>query len=99
MEDKENYIEDDSFTEAIDSLVETMRDLIVKPIKRVTGFITLGFVLIALLIMSIVFFLMGSLKIVQGLGFSLGLNPAGFAMAMLGLVFLVLAARNYRKKK
>ena len=99
MEDKENYIEDDSFTEAIDSLVETMRDLIVKPIKRVTGFITLGFVLIALLIMSIVFFLMGSLKIVQGLGFSLGLNPAGFAMAMLGLVFLVLAARNYRKNK
>lgn len=99
MEDKENYIEDDSFTEAIDSLVETMRDLIVKPIKRVTGFITLGFVLIALLIMSIVFFFMGSLKIVQGLGFSLGLNPAGFAMAMLGLVFLVLAARNYRKKK
>ena len=99
MEDKENYIEDDSFTEAIDSLVETMRDLIVKPIKRVTGFITLRFVLIALLIMSIVFFFMGSLKIVQGLGFSLGLNPAGFAMAMLGLVFLVLAARNYRKKK
>ena len=99
MEDKENYIEDDSFTEAIDSLVETMRDLIVKPIKRVTGFITLGFVLIALLIMSIVFFFMGSLKIVQGLGFSLGLNPAGFAMAMLGFVFLVLAARNYRKNK
>ena len=99
MEDQENYIEDDSFTEAIDSLVETMRDLIVKPIKRVTGFITLGFVLIALLIMSIVFFFMGSLKIVQGLGFSLGLNPAGFAMAMLGFVFLVLAARNYRKKK
>ena len=99
MEDKENYIEDDSFTEAVDSLVETMRDLIVKPIKRVTGFITLGFVLIALLIMSIVFFFMGSLKIVQGLGFSLGLNPAGFAMAMLGFVFLVLAARNYRKNK
>tara|TARA_B110000014_G_scaffold114460_1_gene78599 strand:+ start:726 stop:1025 length:300 start_codon:yes stop_codon:yes gene_type:complete len=99
MEDKENYIEDDSFTEAVDSLVETMRDLIVKPIKRVTGFITLGFLLIALLIMSIVFFFMGSLKIVQGLGFSLGLNPAGFAMAMLGFVFLVLAARNYRKNK
>ena len=99
MEDKENYIEDDSFTEAIDSLVETMRDLIVKPIKRVTGFITLGFVLIELLIMSIVFFFMGSLKIVQGLGVSLGLNPAGFAMAMLGFVFLVLAARNYRKNK
>ena len=99
MEDKENYIEDDSFTEAIDSLVETMRDLIVKPIKRVTGFITLGFVLIALLIMSIVFFFMGSLKIVQGLGFSLGLNPAGFAMAMLGFIFLFLAARNYRKNK
>jgi len=97
MEDKEK--QDDNFTDAVDSLVETMRDLIVKPIKRFTGFITLGFVLIVLLVMSIVFFFMGSLKVVQGLGFSLGLNPAGFAMAMLGFVFLVLAARNYRKKK
>ena len=99
MEDKEKHIEDDSFTDAVDSLVETIRDLIVKPIKRFTGFITLGFVLIVLLVMSIVFFFMGSLKVVQGLGFSLGLNPAGFAMAMLGFVFLFLAARNYRKKK
>jgi hypothetical protein len=49
--------------------------------------------------MSVVFFFMGSLKIVQGLGFSLGLNPAGFAMSMLGFIFLMLAIRNYRKKK
>ena len=99
MEDQENYIEDDSFTDAVDSLVETIRNLIVKPIKRFTGFLTLGLVLIALLVMSVVFFFMGSLKVVQGLGFSLGLNPAGFAMTMLGLIFLILAIRNYRKKK
>ena len=99
MEDQENYIEDDSFTDAVDSLVETIRNLIVKPIKRFTGFLTLGLVLIALLVMSVVFFFMGSLKVVQGLGFSLGLNPAGFAMSMLGLIFLILAIRNYRKKK
>ena len=99
MEDQENYVEDDSFTDAVDSLVETIRNLIVKPIKRFTGFLTLGLVLIALLVMSVVFFFMGSLKVVQGLGFSLGLNPAGFAMTMLGLIFLILAIRNYRKKK
>ena len=99
MEDKEKYIDDDSFTDAIDGLVATIRDLFIKPIKRFTGFLTLGFVLIALLVMSIVFFFMGSLKVIQGLGFSLGLNPAGFAMAMLGLVFLSLAVRNYRKNR
>jgi len=99
MEDKEKQVEDDSFTDAVDSLIGTIRDLIVKPIKRFTGFITLGLVLIVLLIMSIVFFFMGSLKVVQGLGFSLGLNPAGFSMAMLGFIFLILAARNYRKNK
>ena len=99
MEDQENYAEDDSFTGAVDGLVGTIRDLVVKPIKRFTGFLTLGLVLIALLIMSIVFFFMGSLRIIQGLGFSLGLNPAGFAMTMLGFIFLILAIRNYRKKK
>lgn len=99
MEDQENYIEDDSFTDAIDNLVETIRNLIVKPIKRLTSFLTLGLVLIALLVMSVVFFFLGSLKIVQGLGFSLGLNPVGFAMTMLGFIFLILAIRNYRKKK
>ena len=99
MEDQENYVEDDSFTDAVDGLVGTIRDLVVKPIKRFTGFLTLGLVLIALLIMTVVFFFMGSLKIIQGLGFSLGLNPAGFAMTMLGFIFLILAIRNYRKKK
>ena len=56
MEDKEKYIDDDSFTDAIDGLVATIRDLFIKPIKRFTGFLTLGFVLIALLVMSFVFF-------------------------------------------
>jgi len=49
--------------------------------------------------MSLVFFFMGSLKIIQGLGFYLGVNPAGFAMGMLGLIFLLLSIKNYRKKR
>ena len=99
MEDKKNSIESDSFTEAVESLVETIKKVVVKPIKRFTGFLSLGFVLIALLLMSLVFFFMGSLKIIQGLGFYLGVNPAGFAMGMLGLIFLLLSLKNYRKKR
>ena len=52
MEDQENYVEDDSFTDAVDGLVGTIRDLVVKPIKRFTGFLTLGLVLMALLSIS-----------------------------------------------
>ena len=103
MEDKKNNIEShiggDSFTEAVEGLVKTIKEVVIKPIKRLSGFLSLGFVLLALLIMSLIFFFMGSLKIIQGLGFSLGVNPAGFAMAMLGLIFLLLSVKNYRKNK
>ncbi len=99
MEDKKNSIEGDSFTEAVEGLVQTIKKVVVKPIKRFTGFLSLGFILIALLLMSLVFFFMGSLKIIQGLGFYLGVNPVGFAMGMLGLIFLLLSIKNYRKKK
>ena len=80
-------------------MVQTIKEVVIKPIKRLSGFLSLGFVLLALLIMSLIFFFMGSLKIIQGLGFSLGVNPAGFAMAMLGLIFLFLSVKNYRKNK
>ena len=99
MEDKKNFIEEDSFTEAIESLVRTIREVLIKPVKRFTGFLSLGFLLVALVIMAVVFFFMGSLKVIQGMGFYLGINPAGFAMAMLGLVFLFLSLKNYWKRK
>jgi len=35
----------------------------------------------------------------QGLGVLLGVNPTGFALAALGLVFLFLSLNNYRKKR
>ena len=99
MEDNKSSIEEDGFTEALEGLVQTIRDVLIKPIKRFTGFLSLGFVLVALIIMSVVFFFMGSLKVIQGMGFYLGVNPAGFAMAMLGLVFLFLSLKNYLKRK
>ena len=99
MEDKKNFIEEDSFTEAIESLVGTIREVLIKPVKRFTGFLSLGFLLVALVVMAVVFFFMGSLKVIQGMGFYLGINPAGFAMAMLGLVFLFLSLKNYWKRK
>ena len=99
MEEKnDSYIDSDGFTESVDGLIETIRSLIIKPVKRFAGFLSLGFVLVALLIMAFVFFFMGSLKLIQGFGYALGLNPAGFAMASLGLVFLILSLRNYSRK-
>ena len=35
----------------------------------------------------------------QGLGVLLGVNPTGFALSALGIVFLVLSLNNYRRKK
>jgi hypothetical protein len=35
----------------------------------------------------------------QGLGLLLGVNPTGFAMGALGLVFMILSLNSYRKKK
>ena len=92
-------MEEDSFVESIDSLIKTIKDLIVRPIQRFTGFASLGLLLVVLLLTSLVFLFMGVIKIMQGLGVLLGVNPTGFALAVLGLVFLFLSLKNYRKKR
>ena len=42
MEDKKNniesHIEGDSFTEAVEGLVKTIKEVVIKPIKRLSGF-------------------------------------------------------------
>ncbi|MEC7892388.1 MAG: hypothetical protein VYA37_02460 [Actinomycetota bacterium] len=92
-------MEEDSFVESIDSLIKTIKDLIVRPIQRFTGFASLGLLLVVLLLTALVFLFMGVIKIMQGLGVLLGVNPTGFALAALGLVFLILSLNNYRKKR
>ena len=61
-------MEDDKFLETFESLIKTIKDLIVKPVKRFTGFASLGLLLIVLLLTALVFLFMGVLKIMQGLG-------------------------------
>ena len=73
-------MEEDSFVESIDSLIKTIKDLIVRPIQRFTGFASLGLLLVVLLLTALVFLFMGVLKIMQGLGVLLGVNPTGFAL-------------------
>ena len=92
-------MEEDSFIESIDGLIKTIKELIVRPIQRFTGFASLGLLLVVLLLTSLVFLFMGVIKIMQGLGLLLGVNPTGFAMAALGLVFLFLSLNKYRKKR
>ena len=92
-------MEEDSFVESVDSLIKTIKDLIVRPIQRFTGFASLGLLLVVLLLTALVFLFMGVLKIMQGLGVLLGVNRTGFALAALGLVFLILSLNNYRKKR
>ena len=92
-------MEEDSFVESIDGLIKTIKELIVTPIQRFTGFASLGLLLVVLLFTSLVFLFMGVIKIMQGLGVLLGVNPTGFALAALGLVFLFLSLNNYRKKR
>ena len=70
-------MEEDSFVESIDSLIKTIKDLIVRPIRRFTGFASLGLLLVVLLLTSLVFLFMGVIKIMQGLGVLLGVNPTG----------------------
>jgi len=92
-------MEEDSFIESIDGLIKTIKELIVRPIQRFTGFASLGLLLVVLLLTSLVFLFMGVIKIMQGLGLLLGVNPTGFALTALGLVFLFLSLNNYRKKR
>jgi hypothetical protein len=90
--------QEDNFVESVESLIETLKRLIVKPIKRITGFATLGALLIVLLFLSLFFLFMGVIKIMQGIGLFIGVNPTGFAFASLGLLFLILSLKNYWRK-
>ena len=91
-------MEEDKFLDTFENLIKTIKDLIVNPVKRFTGFASLGLLLIVLLLTALVFLFMGVLKIMQGLGVLIGVNPTGFALSALGIVFLVLSLNNYRKK-
>ena len=91
--------QEDSFIESFESLLDTIKRLVVKPVKRVTGFASLGFLLIVLLFLSLIFIFIGIIKIMKGLGLILGVNPTGFAFASLGILFLFLSIKSYWRKK
>ena len=90
--------QEDSFVESVESLIETIKRLVVKPIKRVAGFASMGFMLVVLLLMALGFLIIGIIKIMQGLGLLLGINPTGFAFPSIGLLFLIMSLRNYWRK-
>ncbi|MBA4811789.1 MAG: hypothetical protein ACJ0GE_04285 [Candidatus Actinomarina sp.] len=90
--------QEDSFVESVESLIETIKRLIVKPVKRITGFASVGFLLVVLLILALIFLFIGIIKIMQGIGLLLGINPTGFAFASIGLLFLIMALRNYWRR-
>jgi len=90
--------QEDSFVESVESLIETIKRLIVKPVKRITGFASAGFLLVVLLILALIFLFIGIIKIMQGIGLLLGINPTGFAFASIGLLFLIMALRNYWRR-
>ncbi len=90
--------QEDSFVESVESLIETIKRLIVKPVKHITGFASVGFLLVVLLILALIFLFIGIIKIMQGIGLLLGINPTGFAFASIGLLFLIMALRNYWRR-
>ena len=90
--------QEDGFVESVESLIETIKRLIVKPVKRITGFASVGFLLVVLLILALIFLFIGIIKIMQGIGLLLGINPTGFAFASIGLLFLIMALRNYWRR-
>jgi hypothetical protein len=90
--------QEDSFVESVESLIETIKRLIVKPVKRITGFASVGFLLVVLLILALIFLFIGIIKIMQGIGLLLGINPTGFAFASIGLLFLIMALRSYWRR-
>ena len=91
--------QEDSFVESVESLIETIKRLVVKPVKRIAGFASMGFLLVVLLLMALGFLIVGIIKIMQGLGLLLGVNPTGFAFASLGILFLFLSVKSYWRKK
>ena len=90
--------QEDSFIESVESLIDTIKRLVVKPIKRVAGFASMGFMLVVLLLMALGFLIIGIIKIMQGLGLLLGINPTGFAFSSIGLLFLIMSLRSYWRK-
>ena len=50
-----NNMEEDGFIESVDGLIKTIKDLIVKPIQRFTGFASLGLLLVVLLLTSLTY--------------------------------------------
>ena len=91
--------QEDSFLESFESLLDTIKRLVVKPVKRVAGFASLGFLLNVVMFLSLIFIFIGIIKIMQGLGLILGVNPTGFAFASLGILFLFLSIKSYWRKK
>ena len=91
--------QEDSFIESFESLLNTIKRLVVKPVKRVAGFASLGFLLVVLLFLSLIFIFIGIIKIMQGLGLLIGVNPTGLAFASLGILFLFLSIKSYWRKK
>jgi len=65
----------------------------------VAGFASLGFLLVVLLFLALIFVFIGIIKIMQGFGLLLGVNPSGFAFASLGILFLFLSVKSYWRKK
>ena len=59
--------QEDSFVESVESLIETIKRLVVKPVKRIAGFASMGFLLVVLLLMALGFLIIGIIKIMQGL--------------------------------
>ena len=60
--------QEDSFVESVESLIETIKRLVVKPVKRIAGFASMGFLLVVLLLMALGFLIIGIIKIMQGWG-------------------------------
>ena len=92
-------MEDDKFLETFESLIKTIKDLIVKPVKRFTGFASLGLLLIVLLLTALVFLFMGVLKIMQGLGVLIGVNPTGFASISIRYSFFSFIIKQLQKEE
>ena len=59
--------QEDSFVESVESLIETIKRLVVKPVKRIAGFASMGFLLVVLLLMALGFLIIGIIKLCRGL--------------------------------
>ena len=58
-------MEEDSFIESVESLIKSVKDLIVRPVKRLTGFASLGLLLVVLLMTAVIFLFSGIPKFLK----------------------------------